>query len=260
MGLVGAEVSKVGDPTSRLLEWSRSGFPLEIPLKVKICGNTSLDEASMAISSGTDALGFLVGLRYATDDEIDATRAAEIIAAAPPLIATVLVTHRSDAQWVIETARVMGANTIQLHGDFSTRDVPRLRKELPGIKLIKAVHVHGPESIGEATETAKSYDAILIDTETATRIGGTGQTHDWSISARIVEGTSRPVVLAGGLTPENVRNAILTVRPYAVDVNSGVEHPDGKKSPERVRAFISRAHHAFEELTNRRVDAHRMTQ
>ena len=214
----------------------------------------------MAISSGADALGFLIGLRYATDDEIDATRAAEIIAASPPLIATVLVTHRGEAQWVIDTARAMGANTIQLHGDFNIREVARLRKELPGIKLIKAAHVRGPESIGEAAETAKSYDAILIDTETATRIGGTGQTHDWSVSARIVECSSKPVILAGGLTPENVREAILTVKPYAVDVNSGVEYPDGKKSPERVRAFISRAHHAFEELTDRRVDVHRVAQ
>lgn len=214
----------------------------------------------MAISSGADALGFLIGLQYATDDEIDAARAAEIIAATPPLIATVLVTHRGEAQWVIETAKTMGANTIQLHGDFNIRDVSRLRKELPGIKLIKAVHVRGPESIKEAAETAKSYDAILIDTETATRIGGTGQIHDWSISARIIESTSRPVILAGGLTPENVREAILTVKPYAVDVNSGVEYPNGKKSPDRVWTFVSRAHHAFEELTNRRIDVDRLAQ
>jgi phosphoribosylanthranilate isomerase len=229
-------------------------------LKVKICGNTSLDDASMAISSGADGLGFLIGLRYATDDEIKIPRAAEIIAATPPLIAYVLVTHRGEVEWVIETARTIGANTLQLHGDFDIHDVPRLRRELPGIKLIKAVHVRGPESIDEAAETAKSYDAILIDTETATRIGGTGQTHDWAISARIVESTSSPVILAGGLTPENVSEAILTVKPYAVDVNSGVEYPNGKKSPQRLRAFISRAHHAFEELTARRVDVHRVAQ
>jgi len=229
-------------------------------LKVKICGNTSLNDASIAISSGADGLGFLIGLRYATDDEINIPRAAEIIAATPPLIANVLVTHRGDTEWVIETAKAIGANTIQLHGDFSVRDVPRLRKELSGIKLIKAVHVRGPESINEAAETAKSYDAILIDTETPSRIGGTGQTHDWSISARIVESTRRPVILAGGLTPENVREAILTVKPYAVDVNSGVEYPDGKKSPERIRAFILRARHAFEELATSLIDADSVTQ
>ena len=229
-------------------------------MKIKICGNCSLDDASIAISSGADALGFLIGLRYPTDDEVGIPLAAEIIATAPPFLSTVLVTHRADAQWVIETTKTIGANTIQLHGDFNPRDIPDLRMQLPAVKLVKAVHVHGPQSIRDATQAAQFYDAILIDTETATRIGGTGQTHDWSISARIVESTPKPVILAGGLTPENIRDAILTVKPYAVDVNSGVEYPDGKKSPERIRTFILRARHAFEELTTRPVDGDRVTQ
>jgi phosphoribosylanthranilate isomerase len=217
-------------------------------LKVKICGNTKLEDASLAVSAGADGLGFLIGLRYRTDDEITVPQAAEIIDAVPPLVATVLVTHRGDAAWVIETCRSIGANTIQLHAEFNPSDVPWLRAELRGVKLIKAVQVRGVESIADAAEASNYYDAILVDSATATRIGGTGETHDWSISSRIVKTASVPVILAGGLTPENVREAIITVKPYAVDVNSGVEFPDGRKSPERVRSFVRQAHDAFKEV------------
>lgn len=217
-------------------------------MKVKICGNTSLEDATVAISAGADGLGFLIGLKYPTDDEITAPQAAAIIAELPPLIATVLVTHSGDAAWVIETCRSIGANTVQLHAEFNPGDVPRLRAELRGVKLIKAVQVRGADSIAEAAEASKYYDAILVDTATATRIGGTGQIHDWRISSQIVETTSAPVILAGGLTPENVREAIITVKPYAVDVNSGVELPDGRKSPTREREFVRQAHHTFEEV------------
>jgi phosphoribosylanthranilate isomerase len=221
-------------------------------LKVKICGNTILEDAALAISAGADGLGFLIGLGYPTDDEITAPQAAAIIAKVPPLVATVLVTHRDDAAWVIETCRSIGANTIQLHAEFNLGDVPRLRAELRGVKLIKAVQVRGAESIAEAAEASKYYDAILVDSATANKIGGTGQTHDWRISSRIVETASAPVILAGGLTPENVREAIITVKPYAVDVNSGVEFPNGRKSPKRVRAFVRQAHDTFEEVADSR--------
>jgi phosphoribosylanthranilate isomerase len=221
-------------------------------LKVKICGNTSLEDAALAISAGADGLGFLIGLGYPTDDEITAPQAAAIIAKVPPLVATVLVTHRDDAAWVIETCRSIGANTIQLHAEFNLGDVPRLRAELRGVKLIKAVQVRGAESIAEAAEASKYYDAILVDSATANKIGGTGQTHDWRISSRIVETASAPVILAGGLTPENVREAIITVKPYAVDVNSGVEFPNGRKLPKRVRAFVRQAHDTFEEVADSR--------
>jgi len=221
-------------------------------LKVKICGNTSREDAELAVSAGADGLGFLIGLSYPTDDEITVPQAKEIIAAVPPLVATVLVTHCGKAARVIETCRSIGANTIQLHAEFSPGDVPWLRAELRGVKLIKAVQVRGAESIAEAAEASKYYDAILVDTVTATRIGGTGQTHDWRISSRIVEAATAPVILAGGLTPENVREAIITVKPYAVDVNSGVECRNGRKSPDRVRAFVRQAHDTFEEMADSR--------
>ena len=221
-------------------------------MKVKICGNTNLEDAALAVSADADGLGFLIGLGYPTDDEITVPQAAAIIAAVPPLVATVLVTHRGDAAWVIETCRSIGANTIQLHAVFNPAEVPRLRAELRGVKLIKAVQVRGVESIAEAAEASKYYDAILVDSATATRIGGTGQTHDWSISSRIVKTARVPVILAGGLTPENVREAVITVKPYAVDVNSGVEFPNGRKSPERVRAFVRQAHEALEEVAGGR--------
>jgi phosphoribosylanthranilate isomerase len=100
-------------------------------------------------------------------------------------------------------------------------------------------------AIAHAVEAAQHADAILLDSRTATRIGGTGKTHDWTISARIVQAVQKPVILAGGLKPENVARAIEAVQPFAVDVNSGVEFPDGRKSPERLEDFISLAKKTF---------------
>lgn len=210
-------------------------------MRVKICGITTIEDARLAIGCGADALGFLVGLNYPTDDEIDAAAAKEIIAALPPFVASVLVTHKKDLTWVVDTCKRMGCSTIQLHGDFASEQIPPLRSKVPYARIIKAVHVVDSNSVAVAARVAPLVDAVLLDTKTPTRIGGTGITHDWSISATIAKEIAKPVILAGGLSPENVRDAIVKVRPFAVDVNSGVENADGSKSPEKITAFIRSA-------------------
>jgi phosphoribosylanthranilate isomerase len=214
-------------------------------MRVKICGIRNAEEARLALDCGADVLGFLCGLNYPTDDELDPPSAQRIIANLPPFVSTVLVTHQTHLDWVVQAYRQIGCNTIQLHGNFSIEGIPLLRRRVPGAKIIKAVSVVDESAIAVAKAAARHADAVLLDSRTAARIGGTGQTHDWNISARIVTALGKPVILAGGLTPENIRKAIETVRPFAVDVNSGVESTDGSKSPERMRNFVRLAEAGF---------------
>jgi phosphoribosylanthranilate isomerase len=221
------------------------------PIRVKICGIRNLGEARMAVSLGADALGFLCGLSYRTEDELDLQTAQRIISKAPPFVSTVLVTHQTDLDWVVRACRQSGCSTVQLHGDFALEQIPELRTMIPNVRIIKAVSVVDESAIKFATAAAEQADAIILDSRTATRIGGTGHTHDWTISARIVKAVAKPVILAGGLNPENVAKAIDLVQPFAVDVNSGVEFPDGSKSPQKVGYFVRLAKNGAAEASPR---------
>ncbi len=193
----------------------------------------------MAVSFGADALGFLVGLSYRTDDEVDLRTAQRIISETPPFVSSVLVTHQVDLDWVAQACQQSGCSIVQLHGDFALAQIPELRERAPNVGIIKAVNVVDESAIARAVAAAGQADAVLLDSRTATRIGGTGHTHDWTISARIVKAVEKPVILAGGLNPENLGRAIEVVRPFAVDVNSGVEFPNGSKSPQKIEDFIN---------------------
>lgn len=214
---------------------------MHIP-RVKICGITNTQDAQAAISFGADALGFLVGLHYPTADQLTAARARELVVALPPFVNSVLVTHQSDLEVVSGLVEAVAPHVVQLHGAFSSADIPRLRERFPFLKILKAVHVDGEGAIDASRQVAPHVDGILLDSRSATRIGGTGMTHDWSISRRIREvnpGTA--VILAGGLNPGNVAAAIEAVHPYGVDVNTGVCAEPGRKSLELLRRFLDRA-------------------
>jgi phosphoribosylanthranilate isomerase len=156
------------------------------------------------------------------------------------------VTHLLDPGSIAALADRIGVAAIQVHGDVLPDALAVLRTLLPTHHLIKAVHVTGPEALDRAAAYAKLADALLLDTRTADRLGGTGRTHDWSISRRIVASVApTPVILAGGLTPDNVAAAIAAVRPAGVDVNSGVEDATGAKDPRRMKAFLAAARAAL---------------
>jgi phosphoribosylanthranilate isomerase len=213
-------------------------------MRVKICGITAYEDATNAIRLGADSLGFLVGLDYESEDELKAKEARELIAALPPFVMGTLVTHRTDLAAVRELCRDAHPQALQLHAEFALERIPQLREEFPWLKIIKAIQVESELAIGLAQRAAPHVDAVLLDTKVGTRIGGTGMTHDWSISQRIRDALSgTPVILAGGLTPGNVVSAIGRVRPYAVDVNSGVSIRRGKKSPLLMEEFIRAAKH-----------------
>jgi phosphoribosylanthranilate isomerase len=210
---------------------------------VKICGIQSFEEARAALGCGATALGFLVGLTHKAEDGIDATTAHGIVRHLPAGAEAVLVTHLRDPGRVAELAAFVGTRAIQVHDDMAVPDLRRLRALAPpGVRLLKAVHVTGEDALGHALGYAAVADALVLDSRTADRLGGTGRTHDWAISARVVAAVAPlPVYLAGGLRPENVAAAVARVRPAGVDANSGVEDESGRKDPAKMREFVARA-------------------
>ena len=208
-------------------------------IRVKVCGLRRVEDALAAVEAGVDAIGCLVGLDHASPDRVDAAAARVIFASLPPFVARVLVTHRTKLADVAALMKESAANVAQLHGDFPLVAISALREAVPYASIVKTIHVTGEESLAAAAAAARVADAILLDTKFRNRIGGTGKTHDWSISARIVAASPKPVILAGGLTPLNVAEAIAKVHPYAVDANSGTRGADGWKDLAKIRAFIS---------------------
>lgn len=224
---------------------TKKGLRLHRVPYVKICGMTSDADIAAAVGAGADAVGFLVGLKYESEDELSPDRAHALIRSLPPFVTSVLVTHQGDPSSVAQLCERIPAAHLQLHGDFPLKAISPLRRLFPYVKIIKAVHVRDNLSIDSAKETAKHVDAIILDTQTSTRLGGTGQVHDWSISYAINQAVRpTPVILAGGLTPDNVAIAIASVQPFGVDVNSGVSIRRGVKSPELARCFVANAKNA----------------
>jgi phosphoribosylanthranilate isomerase len=211
-------------------------------MRVKICGIRSLDEAKGVIEAGADALGFHIELEQSRCP-VGAATANGIISKLPPFISSVVVTSETDPNKLLRIMKSTGATTLQLHKEVSPETVSAVKTVLFNTKIYVAISVTGDESIAIAKNFESSADTVILDSvnkETGAR-GGTGKTHDWSISKKIVDSTLLRVILAGGLNPGNVVDAIKAVRPYAVDVNSGVSNPDGTKDFLRVKEFVERA-------------------
>ncbi|HYD50700.1 MAG TPA: phosphoribosylanthranilate isomerase [Terriglobales bacterium] len=212
-------------------------------VRVQIAGVSTLEEALAIERAGADALGFTVRLPSGLHDGLTEARARSIIAALPPFVVSVGITYVDNAREAIDLSRYLGIQALQLHGSFADRDLDMVRAALPHLKLIRAVHVTGPEAVAQAEITARRADALILDTyDPATgRYGASGKTHDWSISRAIVAAVRVPVILAGGLTQDNVAAAVKQVRPWAVDVHTGIEDADGSRNLSKVRAFIAAA-------------------
>jgi phosphoribosylanthranilate isomerase len=207
-------------------------------VRIKICGNRTLRDAEIAVRYGADAIGLIVGTKFFSEDEVSTSNASEIVAALPPFIVSVLVTHLQSGHEILDLYHAVLPTTIQLHNEVNLSVIEELRCKIPHVKLIKAIHIVDSTAIKQALMISNCVDSILLDSRTDGRIGGTGVTHDWSVSQQIVLQTKVPVILAGGLTPSNVGLAIAKVKPFAVDVNSGVDAPNGDKDPQKVLGFI----------------------
>lgn len=208
-------------------------------VKVKICGNTNKQDALECASLGADAIGTVVEVPVDTPKKISSLKAKEIISSLPIFTCGVIVIMPKSIEEALQFYEQVKPCALQLHGNESTDFVEGLKDKI-SCKIIKAIHVKGEDSIKEAKKFSRHCDAILLDTYTK-GLGGSGMTHNWDISRRIARSIEKPVILAGGLTPENVRDAIEFVRPYAVDVSSGVEKEKGKKDYEKVKRFIEEA-------------------
>ena len=208
--------------------------------RVKICCISSLAEARAAVAAGADAIG-LVSAMPSGPGVIGEALIAEIAAAAPPAIGIFLLTSAVEPAAIIAQQRRCGVNTIQLCDALDASAYPVLREALPGIALIQVIHVRDEGDVSEAVGIAPMVDGLLLDSGNPTakvkELGGTGRVHDWALSRRIVTDAPCPVFLAGGLNPGNMGDAIRQVRPYGVDLCTGVR-TDDTLDPVKLGAFM----------------------
>ena len=208
--------------------------------RVKICCIASVEEAWLAINHGASAIG-LVSAMPSGPGPIPEDLIAEIAATVPPAVGSFLLTCHQDVRSIIEQQRRLKVNTIQICDRLTDGSHRDLRRALPGISLVQVVHVSGPESIDEAVAVGPFVDAVLLDSGNQSlaikELGGTGRTHDWSLSRKIREQIDVPLFLAGGLKPTNVAEAIREVLPFGVDVCSGLR-THGRLDQEKLAAFF----------------------
>ncbi len=209
-------------------------------IRVKVCCIQNQDEANLAVSKGVDALG-LVGPMPSGPGVISNETIHQISRAISPPTATFLLTSETTASGILQHHQKVRTSVIQLVDEVDQKDLESLREELPGIKLVQVIHVSGSESIEAALEVSSYIDALLLDSGNPNldikELGGTGRTHNWEISRAIVEQSSKPVFLAGGLNPDNVSRAIDFVRPFGVDVCSGLRR-GGKLDSALLDSFL----------------------
>ena len=201
-------------------------------LKVKICGVTNLEDAIAALDAGADALGFM--FYESSLRNVSVKVAAEIIRQLPPFVAKVGVFVNAADESVRRAIGESGIDTLQFHGD----ETPEFCRRFSPLKIYKAFHMENLESL----RALPGYrtDAWLLDSFVEGKPGGTGAKFDWDLAVEATQ-LGRPIILAGGLTPENVGGAVSKVRPFAVDVSSGVESAPGKKDHAKLRRFIAAA-------------------
>jgi phosphoribosylanthranilate isomerase len=217
---------------------------------VQIAGVIDAAEAQMLRQCGVRYLGFPLRLPVHREDLIEQEAAAIIRRLTPPVFG-VLITYLREAAEIAALCHALGARIVQLHGDIHREELKRLKALDPSLTVIKSlvVGMRGAKALeGTLRELSRFVDAFITDTfdPKTGASGATGKTHDWRVSRRLVELADRPVILAGGLTPANVKSAILEVRPAGVDSHTGVEDYTGRKSREKVEKFLSEANEAFD--------------
>ena len=208
--------------------------------RVKICCIKNVEEAKLAVKYGASALGLVSempsGPGVISEEEI--FRIAKTIS--PPIV-TFLLTSKNDAKEIIKQQKRLGANTIQIVDKLQTGSHKQIKEALPGIKIVQVVHVVDENSVTEAIKVSENVDAILLDSGNPNlevkELGGTGRVHNWELSREIREKISVPLFLAGGLNHTNVREAIETVSPFAVDVCGGVR-TKGNLDENKLKLFL----------------------
>ncbi len=217
--------------------------------RVKICGLTSESDIRLCADAGADALGFVTEYPVPVPWNIDREKSRALVSLVPPFVTTVAVVG-GPAESIIEIARVVRPNAVQLHGDETFDEIAHICSVLSrtGIKVIKALRIDvdtGKARFSEADPvkaakklTESGISALAVDSKTASKPAGTGVALDWSVIGKISSSIPIPLILAGGLNIDNVEKAVELARPYGVDIISGVESAPGVKDPDRVRRFV----------------------
>ncbi len=212
-------------------------------VKVKICGFTNPADVVNACAAGADMIGVIVDTP--APRSLTPARAKTILSAVTKNVAKVVGMVPRDTAHAIEVARELQPDYLQIHAPMTASELEEIKKAT-GVRLIATVGVpkrvkHPQEIIARALEVAKVADYVLVDTKHPGVGGGTGRTHDWDTSRAIREAIDKPLILAGGLNPKNVKKAVEAIEPYGVDVATGVESELGKKDPELMKKFIEAA-------------------
>ena len=209
-------------------------------IRVKICCISSVEEAKLAAAYGASALG-LVGHMPSGPGVISNQKISEITKSVSPMVSTFLLTSETKAVAVIDHYKKVNTSTIQIVDALENKDYQRIKNELPHVKIVQVIHVLDDKSVTEAIGVSAYVDAILLDSgnpnlETK-ELGGTGRTHNWDLSRKIRNQIDIPVILAGGIDSNNVKQAIEHVQPFGVDLCSGVR-TNGKLDENKLRMFF----------------------
>ncbi len=211
-------------------------------MKVKICGIKTEHDLKVAIKAGADAVGFITDVPVDSPRKITLAEASQLISKVPVFVSSVLVIMPENAQQTVRMIQAARPAAVQIHNALPLSELVIIRET--GVKLIKTIPVSRDSDadtlILQVKELSGIADAVLLDTALDGKPGGTGMPHNWEITSKVVINAGIPVILAGGLKPENVREAVMCVRPYAVDTASGVE-TGGKKDETKVLDFIKKA-------------------
>lgn len=204
--------------------------------RVKVCGVTNADDRDAVVAAGADAVGVISGVSVDTPREVDQQTAVELVAGVPPLATSVLVTMPEAVQEAVRLVDAVRPDVVQVHAGLDPEELGALGRRVDA-KVVAAVDAEQ----SDVAQFAEQADALLVDSVDADGGGGTGETHDWNRTRELVADLDVPVILAGGLTPDNVAEAVEAVDPFAVDVASGVESEGGVKDHEAVERFVARA-------------------
>jgi phosphoribosylanthranilate isomerase len=208
--------------------------------RVKICGITREEDLVVSILAGADAVGFLVDVP-SSPRNLTLEKAKKLVRQVPVFVESVVVTAPHSIERLTEICEKLKPTAIQIHGNENFKAL-EIREKIKYTRLIKTVYVTENSVTGTCIEDFKTFDAVLLDSFTKGQYGGTGKIHDWRISRQIKDKVAPlPVILAGGLKPENVEKAIFMVQPYAVDVASGVELRPAIKDYEKIKIFVENA-------------------
>ena len=214
-------------------------------INIQMAGITSVDDALMCANLGVNIIGLLVGQKHESYEFISKELAKQIKDTLPKNVETTLITHLESAKEIIEIAKFIDVDFIQLHSYIKESEVEKIKIALPDKKLIRLIHIAQNGEILNDISKMKYVDIHFTDSinKTTNQVGGTGLTHSLETDKRLVETLNKPVMIAGGLTPENVAAAIKFCHPWGVDVNSGCRGANGGRDKDKVKSFVENAKH-----------------